>query len=67
MVLFVDGGSAYADALAGSGETPRWGAGLGLRYYSPLGPFRIDVAFPLNRREGIDDAFQFYVSLGQAF
>jgi len=67
MVLFVDGGSAYADVLAGSGETPRWGAGLGLRYYSPLGPFRIDVAFPLNRREGIDDAFQFYVSLGQAF
>ncbi|SMC24461.1 autotransporter secretion outer membrane protein TamA [Desulfacinum hydrothermale DSM 13146] len=67
MVLFVDGGSAYADSLPDPSDTLRWGAGLGVRYYSPLGPFRIDVAFPLNPREDIDGAFQFYVSLGQAF
>jgi translocation and assembly module TamA len=32
-----------------------------------VGPLRLDVAFPINRREGIDDSFQIYISLGQAF
>jgi translocation and assembly module TamA len=43
-----------------------FGAGLGLRYFTPVGPLRVDVAVPLDRRD-VDDAFQFYVSLGQAF
>ena len=46
---------------------PRDAVGLGLRYFTPIGPFRLDVAVPLNRREGLDDAFQVYISLGQAF
>lgn len=64
---FLDGGTAYDGSVPDFKHSFRWGTGLGFRYYSPLGPFRIDVAFPLNRRAGIDDPFQIYVSLGQAF
>ncbi len=67
LAAFLDGGTAYESTLPDLGRSFRWGTGLGFRYYSPLGPFRIDVAFPLNRRAGIDDVFQIYVSLGQAF
>jgi translocation and assembly module TamA len=38
-----------------------------MRWVTPIGPLRLDVAFPLNRRAGIDDTFQVYVSIGQAF
>jgi len=43
-----------------------FGAGLGFRYFTPIGPVRVDLGFPLNRRP-VDDAFQVYISLGQAF
>ena len=33
---------------------------------TPIGPLRLDVAVPLNRRD-VDDAFQLYISIGQAF
>ncbi|MCW5725845.1 autotransporter assembly complex family protein [Parvibaculum sp.] len=67
VVAFVDGGKAYDDTLPGFDGSLLWGAGAGLRYYTPVGPVRLDVAVPLDRRRGIDDAFQIYVSLGQAF
>ncbi len=41
-------------------------AGVGLRYFSPAGPIRLDIGFPVNGR-GADDFFQFYFSIGQAF
>ena len=40
--------------------------GFGARYFSPAGPIRVDVAFPLNPRRQ-DDSFQVYFSIGQAF
>ena len=45
----------------------QWAAGLGLRYRTAIGPFRADVAMPLNPRDEIDEDVQFYISLGQAF
>jgi translocation and assembly module TamA len=45
---------------------PFFGTGLGLRYFTPIGPVRFDVGVPVNRRSA-DDAFQIYISLGQAF
>ena len=67
VVPFVDGGQVYDEVYPRltSGDL-QWAGGLGLRYYSPVGPIRFDVAFPLNPR-GIDDPFQFYISIGQAF
>ena len=67
LVAFIDGGSAFDSVYPDFSETIRWGAGAGIRYFSKLGPIRLDVALPLNRRPGIDDTFQVYVSLGQAF
>jgi len=67
VVAFVDAGSAYPYFFPDfSLLAPRIGAGAGIRYYTDFGPVRLDVGFPVNRREG-DPAFGLYVSLGQAF
>lgn len=67
VVTFVDGGSAFASAAPDFDEPLRWGTGAGLRYFTPVGPLRADVGFPLDRRAEMDKPFQMYVSLGQAF
>lgn len=66
-VAFVDGGQAFSNLAPSLSDPLLWGAGVGLRYYTPIGPVRLDIATPLNRRKNVDDAFQIYVSLGQAF
>lgn len=66
-VAFLDGGSAFESTYPSFDETLRWGAGPGFRYYTPIGPLRLDVGFPLNKRPGIDSDYQIYVSIGQAF
>ncbi|WP_105103809.1 autotransporter assembly complex protein TamA [Microbulbifer pacificus] len=66
-VLFLDGGNAYADPQP-SFDDLYWGAGIGVRYMTSFAPLRLDIAFPLDRREDLDDSsYQVYVSLGQAF
>jgi translocation and assembly module TamA len=67
LVLFLDGGNVYLDTMPDPEQDLLWGTGLGMRWVTPIGPLRLDVAFPLNRRAGIDDTFQVYVSIGQAF
>lgn len=67
MAFFLDGGNAFDGITPSSEEDLFWGAGVGLRYFTPIGPFRLDIAVPLDRRDGVDDAFQIYVSLGQSF
>jgi translocation and assembly module TamA len=66
LVPFVDVGSAFNSAYPDFKEKPRWAAGLGLRYYTAVGPIRVDVAMPLNRRKG-DKPVAFYIGIGQAF
>jgi translocation and assembly module TamA len=64
---FVDGGTVDDDPLPQwSNEHFSWGAGVGLRYFTGIGPLRLDVAFPLSNRDEVD-SFQIYLSLGQAF
>ncbi len=52
---------------------PKWdekwykSVGLGFRYFTFLGPIRLDLAFPLDRRKGIDSYYRILVSLGQTF
>jgi translocation and assembly module TamA len=64
--LFIEGGNVFDSAVPDFEDPLLFGAGFGLRYYTDLGPIRLDVAFPLDRRD-VDDAFQLYVSIGQAF
>jgi translocation and assembly module TamA len=66
-VLFADGGTVYENGFRDGGGPYRWGVGAGLRYFTGIGPLRVDLAFPLNRRNEVDDNLEFYVSLGQAF
>ncbi|QNQ07567.1 autotransporter assembly complex protein TamA [Sphingomonas alpina] len=65
VVPFIDGGNIYTSPLPKFAEF-RFGAGLGVRYYSNFGPIRIDVGTPLNPQPG-DARIAVYVSLGQAF
>jgi translocation and assembly module TamA len=54
--LFTDAGSAFDD----SPELSR-SVGVGLRWYSPLGPLRLDLAHPL---DDVERSFRIHVSLG---
>ena len=67
LAVFGDGGGAFESRSPKDKDTYFWGAGAGFRYYTPIGPVRLDVAVPLERRDNVDDLFQLYVSLGQAF
>jgi translocation and assembly module TamA len=42
------------------------GVGMGLRYFTPIGPVRADVATPLDRDIG-GSPVQLYIGIGQAF
>jgi len=66
IVPFVDAGNVYDTAFPDLGERLFLGAGIGARYYTGLGPLRVDIAAPLHRRSG-DRPVEIYVSLGQAF
>lgn len=67
IVGFVDAGNAYPASLPEPSAGLRLGAGLGLRYATPVGPLRLDLAVPLDKKAEVDDPFQLYLSLGQAF
>ncbi|BCA58737.1 autotransporter assembly complex protein TamA [Sphingomonas sp. HMP6] len=65
LVPFLDGGNISTGTLPSFSDL-RFGAGVGVRYYSNFGPIRIDVGTPLNPQRG-DARVAVYVSLGQAF
>jgi translocation and assembly module TamA len=66
VVAFVDAGTAFTSPYPDFDDQLRIGAGPGFRYFSRIGPVRLDLGFPVNRRDS-DDAFQLYISIGQAF
>jgi translocation and assembly module TamA len=65
VVPFIDAGTV-SEAQFPDFNDIRFGAGVGLRYATPFGPLRIDVAIPLDRRPG-DPSFGLYAGIGQAF
>jgi translocation and assembly module TamA len=65
IVGFVDGGYVAADTFPSLDEL-RLGVGAGIRYYTGLGPLRLDIAVPLNKRAG-DPDYAIYAGIGQAF
>jgi translocation and assembly module TamA len=66
VVAFADAGYVGADSFPDFAEDLRVGVGGGLRYYTGLGPIRLDVAVPLEPLPG-DPSVAFYVGIGQAF
>lgn len=67
-VAFYDVGNVYKSVIP---EFPQravlQSVGVGARYSTPIGPLRLDIAFPLQRRRHIDPVCQIYFSIGQAF
>jgi translocation and assembly module TamA len=65
VAAFVDAGQVTANGDPFSGNL-KVGAGIGARYYTAIGPIRLDVAVPLNRQPG-GDSFELYIGIGEAF
>jgi translocation and assembly module TamA len=65
IVPFIDAGTVGDDATPGFDEI-KFGAGVGVRYYTGFGPLRLDVAMPLNPGPN-DPKIGVYVALGQSF
>lgn len=55
--VFVDGGNAFDRG----GLSPAWGIGTGVRWSSPIGPVRLDLAYGLDEDVG---GFQLHFSAG---
>jgi len=49
VVPFFDAGSAFDASYPDFKQPLRYAAGLGLRYYTAIGPIRLDVAAPIAR------------------
>ena len=59
VAAFIDSGNAYDDF---SNFETATGVGVGIRWFSPLGPIRIDVAVPL--RDEAPDDYRLHITLG---
>ncbi|SBL12617.1 autotransporter assembly complex protein TamA [Klebsiella oxytoca] len=57
--VFVDSGEAVSDIRESNFKT---GAGLGVRWQSPVGPIKLDIARPIGDKE--EHGLQFYIGLG---
>lgn len=67
VVAFADAG-AVSDSATGGGGDWHAGGGLGIRYATPIGPLRLDLAAPLRRNAGVTgNPLQIYLGIGQAF
>ncbi|SCY25371.1 autotransporter assembly complex protein TamA [Paracoccus tibetensis] len=65
IVAFADYGRVWTDSSFGGDSGDQAGAGVGVRYDTPVGPLRFDVAGPVSGDTG--DGVQLYLGLGQAF
>jgi len=79
--VFLDGGNVWnsveeirlgdfkitADETDVSREDYMYGAGFGVRYYTPVGPLRLDIGFPLKKTADMDYDYRIHISLGQIF
>lgn len=66
LVLFADWGNVWAGPSFVVASEGRWGAGLGIHYLTPVGPFRLEYGFRLDRT-GDEDAGALSFSIGYPF
>lgn len=65
VVAFVDAGQVYDSSIPKFSDI-RYGVGIGGRFYTNFGPFRADIAMPIDRQPG-ESKFTVYIGIGQAF
>lgn len=64
--VFIDSGNVFARVTQFDITDLRGGAGVGIRYMSPVGPIRVDVGFKLDRRPN-EHLREIHFSFGHAF
>ncbi|OQX90297.1 MAG: hypothetical protein B6D57_03885 [Candidatus Coatesbacteria bacterium 4484_99] len=66
--IFIDGGNVFEGYEYFKLERLRFGGGIGLRYNTPFGPIRFDIARPLDSAEDErEEGFIYYIALGHAY
>jgi outer membrane protein insertion porin family len=66
LALFFDAGNAYGFGTEFDPTNLRYGAGVGIRFFSPLGPLRLDLGYNLDREPG-EKEFQVHFTVGAPF
>jgi outer membrane protein assembly complex protein YaeT len=73
-VLFLDGGNVWDKSFDQKLDDLRYAVGAGIRYQTPVGPFRFDYGYQLNPIPGLlvdgqqsDRHWRIHFSIGQAF
>lgn len=64
--LFLDAGNVWNDYRDVDVGALKWGAGVGVRYLSPVGPLRLEIGWKLDR-EPFEDPYVWFISLGNPF
>lgn len=68
LAVFADAGRVWEDSAWSGASGWQAGAGAGIRYRTPIGPLRFDIAAPVGGGDSDDDGgVQVYIGLGQAF
>ena len=65
-VVFLDAGNVWEAPSAVDLGDVRWGLGVGLRFATPAGPFRLEYGHKLDRKDG-ESAGEWYLSFGVPF
>lgn len=66
IAFFFDAGNAYGFGTDFDPTDLRMGAGVGLRFFSPFGPLRLDLGYNLDRQAGEKD-YQVHFTIGSPF
>lgn len=67
LALFADAGRVWEEDGFSGPSGWQAGAGAGIRYNTPIGPLRFDMAVPVGGADREDSGLQVYIGLGQAF
>lgn len=66
--VYFDTGVLVKDSIDDVADNMLGGVGFGLRYNTPIGPLRFDIAFKLDRKyPDFESPYVWYLTLGQAF
>ncbi len=64
---FIDAGNVWSRANTFMLDELHYAGGVGLRFATPFGPVRFDVAGKVNKQPGDKNTFEFHLSVGQSF
>jgi outer membrane protein insertion porin family len=66
LVFFFDAGNAYGFGKDFDPTDLRLGAGIGFRFFSPLGPLRLEIGYNLDKEPG-EKSYQLHFAVGSPF